>query len=165
MSLNGHRLIHRLREVRMNEGVSIRTMTARTGLPASVLRRQEEEMDLSLSDFLVWQQALGVPFEELIDPRLEQVADHIRTRAGLIRVMKSVKTLLEQASLSQRQSIMVENIVNQLEEIMPELSDVDGWPQYGVRRSVSDLARIEAQVVSCQPGEEPYADSHLTAAS
>ncbi len=165
MSVNGHTMIHRLREVRTNEGVSIRTMTARTGLPASVLRGQEEQPDISLADFLVWQQALGVPFEELIDPKVEQVADHIRVRAGLIRVMKSVKTLVEQGGLSKRQTTMVENVIHQLNEIMPELSDVDGWPQYGARRGLADLSRIEAQVISCQSGEEAYADSHLTAAT
>ena len=146
MSSNGRKAVHRLQQARNAAGVSIRSMTARTGLPASTLKTQEESDDLYLSDFIRWQRALAVPFEELVEPYTGQMADHIRFRASLVRLMKSVKALY-QDELSERQQNVVNNVVYQLEQIMPELSDVESWPQFGPRRNGVDTAPVELNAI------------------
>ena len=138
---------HRIRAVRQQQNVTIRTVARRTGLPMSQLREEEKpSTDLSMSVLLRWQDALEVPLTELLvepDMRLSQSIAH---RAKLVRVMKSVLTLCEHRS-DERTERLAQTLRDQMLEIMPELSEVTSWPSYGTRRPQDELGRIAQQPV------------------
>ena len=139
-------VVHRLRQVREQSETSLRAVASRTGIPIGILRKQQDSNEISLVDFLRWQRALNVPFEELLQPIATELADHIRVRAGLVRLVRSIKSLLHD-ELTERQATIVENIIDQLNELMPELRAVPAWPAIGSRRSQNEPAVIESQMI------------------
>ena len=59
----------------------------------------------------------------------------------MIKVMKTVVALTEVAS-SPRVSRLTTMLREQLIEIMPELAEIGGWPNFGSRREPDQLGRI-----------------------
>jgi len=140
-------LAHRLPHVRQTAGISLRSISNRTGIPTAELRRQEKSNAISLDDLVKWQKALGVPLSELLNESPERMDELIRLRAGLIQLMRSTKSLLTTETTSQQEAVL-KNMVNELEGLMPELSEVSSWPQNGSRRQPRDVSRLETQVVA-----------------
>lgn len=138
---------HRLQEARIRAGVTLRALSSRTGIPLRRLQRQEASNDVSLNDLLRWQEALGVPLAELVDGPNDELAEMNRVRAGLVKIMRSVRSL-QQTKLSEPQEAFVENLQTTLQTLMPELDAVRSWPVYGERRSTRSLPRIESNVIS-----------------
>ena len=68
--------MHRIRTVRLQQGVSLRSASRQTGTEVRKLRAQEDEgADLRLSDLHKWSKALDVPLSELLvepDTRLSR---------------------------------------------------------------------------------------------
>ena len=96
--------------------------------------------DLQLSDLYRWQQVLGVPIVELlVDPEME-LSQQVLARAKLVRLMKTVRALIENSSspAAQRLAIRVEA---ELIQIMPELQEVGPWHTVGQRRSLEEYGR------------------------
>ena len=61
------RVLHRIRVVRLRQGVSLRSAARRLNQTVSQARQEEDEnADLRLSTLLRWQQALDVPIIELL---------------------------------------------------------------------------------------------------
>ena len=59
--------LHRLREIRNQQDISIRSLSRRMNVTASEVRMQEDpHFDLRLSALYQWQQALGVSASELL---------------------------------------------------------------------------------------------------
>jgi len=59
--------LHRVSEVRRQQGVTLRNVARRLGIPLPVVRRQEQpDCDLRISDLLRWQEVLEVPVAELL---------------------------------------------------------------------------------------------------
>ena len=139
--------LHRLKEARECAGLSLRSISRRTGLGLRVLRKQEESNDISLHDLTLWRDALGVPMSELFGDPPDDVSDVRRLRAGLLHIMRSIQSLL-QTDLSEAQSAFVRNIETKLQTLMPEVKEARAWPIYGDRRGVSSQPQIEAQVVA-----------------
>ncbi len=140
--------LHRIRTVRLQQGVSMRTAARHTGVDVRRLRLQEQETtDLRLSDLRKWQKALDVPLAELIVEPDDGLSAPIMERARMVRVMKTVAAIRERSkSASIRR--MAEMLSEQLIDIMPELAEVSPWHNYGQRRSLDEYGRIMDQTYS-----------------
>ena len=141
------RIHHRLKQVRHAAGMSLRTVSRRTGVSMRKLKQQEDSNDLSLADLVLWKEALGVPFMELFRDSPDRTEAITRMRAGLIQLMRSAKSLKRDAQ-TDRQSVLAENMIRDLIGLMPELHDIGSWPQNMHRRRSDEPARVESQVVA-----------------
>jgi len=144
----GRPQMHRIRTVRIQQGVSLRTAARQMKSTVSKVRAQEEETtDLRLSDLHKWQKALDVPVSELlVEPDNSTLSPPILERARLLRMMKTAVTILENAPNEGIQRL-AENLINNLLEVMPELEDVAPWHTYGQRRSLDEVGRVAEQPV------------------
>jgi len=133
--------LHRLAAVRKAQGVSIANLARRLNMDAIDVREQEKPTsDLLLSLLYKWREILDVPVSELlIDPE-DALDDPIKSRALLVRVMKTARSILETAH---EKSIlrMAQTLFDQLVEIMPELKDVSAWPTVGQSREFKDYGQ------------------------
>lgn len=142
------RILHRIREIRLREGVSLRSAARQMGTDIRSLRLQEQEStDLRLSDLHKWQKALDVPLTELVVDDELPLSQPVMERARLIRLMKTAAAIHERAP-SPAIKRMAQMLVEQLVEIMPELREVSPWHQFGQRRSLDEYGRIMDRTVS-----------------
>ncbi|MBM4000355.1 MAG: helix-turn-helix transcriptional regulator [Planctomycetes bacterium] len=140
--------LHRIQTVRMQQGVSLRTVARNTGLDTRTLRDQEDERtDIRLSDLYRWQEVLDVPVSELLVETDSPLSTPVLERARLVRIMKTAAAMREQASTVGMRR-MADTLIQQLTEIMPELKDVSAWHTYGQRRSLDEFGRIVERRVS-----------------
>lgn len=140
------RPLNRIREVREQQGVSIRSMSRRLGLDVKTCRKLEDpERDLTLSELQSIQEALDVPLQDLLVDR-QSLSRPVQERAKMIRIMKTA-VALKDLKMNARAERMTEMLCEQLVDIMPELAEVSGWPQFGARRGKSALGRVLAQQI------------------
>lgn len=142
------RPLHRLKSVRQSEGVSRRTVARRLGIsPGQVAEQEQEDRDMPLSALYAWQEVLGVPVTELLAESDEPLSTPVMRRAQFLRVMRTVKTILER---SKQVSIrrMAQVLADQLTEIMPELEHVGPWPAVGQRRTSRELGQAALRRLS-----------------
>jgi transcriptional regulator with XRE-family HTH domain len=135
----GHHPLQRLAVVRRLQGLSRRTVARRMNVDVDEVRRQEEETaDLPLSVLLAWQKALEVPVSELLVESGDTLASPVLARSQLVRLMKTVLAVREQ---TKQESVrrMAQTMIEQLTEIMPELSHIGPWHVIGKRRRLSEL--------------------------
>jgi len=138
----GPNALHRIRAVRLQQGVSLRSAARQMGSDIRSLRLQEQEStDLRLSDLHKWQKALDVPLTDLVEESDEPLSRPVLERARLIRLMKTAKAI-EERSPTASVSRMAETLVSQLLEIMPELEHISPWHQFGQRRSLDEFGRV-----------------------
>jgi transcriptional regulator with XRE-family HTH domain len=131
--------LHRLATVRRQQGVSRHTVASRLKVGVEQVRQQEsEDSDLPLSALYAWQEILDVPLTELLVEPDDGLPSSILLRSQLVRLMKTIRTILEKAK---QDSVrwMAQTMINQLVEIMPELSDVGVWNIGGRQRRRSEL--------------------------
>lgn len=138
--------LNRVREVRYQQGVSLRTACRHLGLDVKTVRQQEEESaDLKLSDLYRWQQALDVPVAELLTEEEAPLSRPVMERAQLLRIMKTATAIQQQAESVQIQR-MAQTLCEQLTEMMPELKEVAPWHTVGQRRSMDEMGRVAENV-------------------
>ena len=131
--------LHRLAEVRRLQGVSRRAIARRLQVDIATVKAQEEETtDLPLSLLYQWQQLLDVPVADLLVDGGESLSPPILQRARLVRVMKTVLSILETSNQVQIRR-MAQTLANQLIEFMPELKNVSPWHAVGQRRRLNEL--------------------------
>jgi transcriptional regulator with XRE-family HTH domain len=139
--------LHRLAEVRVQQGISTRVLSKRLGITTQELDRQlSPYSDLPLSQLYKWQAALDVPLAELLVAPRSTLSPAIDRRARLVRLMKSVRSLQRLADTDPMR-VLAERLADQLIDIMPELVDVDSWPAVGPRRSSDDISGLELRSV------------------
>ena len=142
------RRLHRVRAVRLQQGVSLRSAARQMGSDVRSLRLQEQEAtDLRLSELHKWQQALDVPLSELVVETDEPLSRPVMERARMIRLMKTAAAICEHSN-SEGIRRMAETLVNQLVEVMPELKDVSPWHTFGQRRSLDEYGRVVERRIS-----------------
>jgi transcriptional regulator with XRE-family HTH domain len=142
------RVFHRIREVRVQQGVSLRTVARNMRSDIRTARLEEEETtDLTLSQLYAWQRVLDVPVTELLSEAEEPLSRPVLERARMVRVMKTAQALLEKAPNAPTKR-MAQMLVEQLTEVMPELAGVSPWHSVGQRRSLEDLGRAAEQTIS-----------------
>ena len=129
---NGHvrdtsPLLHRVATVRLRQGVSLRTVARQWNLDVDEVRRLEDESaDLSLSQLYAWQELLEVPINELFIDSYLPLSAPIKLRAQLLRLMKTAVTL-QRKSTKPAVGRLVDMLVEELVDIMPELASVGPW--------------------------------------
>ena len=133
--------LHRIAHVRRQQGVTLRNVARRLGIALAVVRRQEQpDCDLRISDLHRWQQVLEVPVAELLVEGDGQLSGPVLERSRMVKLMKTAAALRERTAGSPVGRI-VEMLVEQILEIMPELADVTPWHTVGQRRTLEDLGR------------------------
>ncbi|MEM8678393.1 MAG: helix-turn-helix transcriptional regulator [Planctomycetota bacterium] len=146
MISNSQPRMHRLREERLRADMSLRAVARRMGVPVSVAREQEKSDNLRLQDLALWQKALGVPISHLLVAPSSELSDPIRLRAGLVQVAKSIYSLLE-TELSEQQLAYVANILHKIKGLMPELNEIQAWPQRGTGKRLDEPSQVEMRVL------------------
>ncbi|MFM7137096.1 MAG: helix-turn-helix domain-containing protein [Planctomycetota bacterium] len=151
--------LHRIAEVRRQQGVTLRNVARRLGIPLPVVRRQEQpDCDLRLSDLLRWQEVLEVPVAELLVEADGQLSGPVLARSRMVKLMKTAAAIRDRA---QDPSVarMVTMLVEQILEIMPELADVTPWHSVGQRRTREEVGRTARMVVSEEMFRRPFRGS------
>lgn len=139
--------MHRIREVRETEGITLSAMSRRMNCTVTELKKQEQEdCDLRLSDLYRWQSALKVPVKDLLSEPDYGLTEVLRHRACLTRVVKTAKSLVR-SSETPAVRRLAETLVEQLLEIMPELKDQGAWPDRGVLRPANEPGRLVECIV------------------
>jgi len=134
--------LHRIGEVRMQQGSSLRSVSRKMNLTVQEVREQENSTtDLRITDLLKWQEVLEVPLTDLLIDSEGPLSEPVCERARMLRIMKTAKAIQEGAH--NRSIIRLANmLIDQLVEIMPELSDVSAWHTVGQRRTQDEVGRI-----------------------
>jgi hypothetical protein len=135
-------LMHRISEVRQEQGVSVRSAARRMNVSMQDVRSQEDPTsDLRLSQLHLWQEVLEVPLADLLIDNDGPLSTPVSQRARMLRVMKTVKALAESAHEPPVKRL-IEMLITQLVEVMPELKDVSAWHSVGQRRTQDEMGRI-----------------------
>jgi transcriptional regulator with XRE-family HTH domain len=142
------RRLHRIAEVRQQQGVTLRNVARRLGMSLPVVRRQEQpDCDLRISELLRWQEVLEVPVAELLVEGDGQLSGPVLARSRMVKLMKTAAALRERTD-GQPEGRLVTMLVDQILEIMPELADVTAWHTVGQRRTLDEVGRTGRMVVS-----------------
>jgi hypothetical protein len=137
----GQRL-HRIRSVRRQQGMSLRTASRQLGTGLRETRQQEDEtMDLRLSELYRWHEILDVPLVDLLLDPDTPLSRPVMERARMVRLMKTA-TAMRDLATSPRLRRLAQMLTEQLCELMPELCSVGPWHSVGQRRSLEDVGRI-----------------------
>ena len=147
-SIRRQRRLHRIADVRRLQGVTLRNVSRRLGVSLAVVRRQEEpDCDLRLSDLMQWQAVLEVPVAELLVEAEGQLSGPVLQRSRMVKLMKTAAAIRERTQDTMT-SRMVSMLIEQILELMPELTDVTAWHTVGHRRTLDDVGRTAQCVVS-----------------
>ncbi len=146
------RALHRLEEVRRQQGVSRRTLARRLNIDVREVKLEAcQQSDLPLSRLYQWQQILEVPIADLLVENEEPFSAPVLRRAQMVRLMKTAAAILERSQqLSVRR--MAQVLVEQLTEIMPELADVGPWHAARNRRTQDETG---GAAMRCLPTQIP----------
>ena len=136
------RKLHQLGEARRRQGLSVRCVAQRMQKTIGEIRAQEEEhADLPISELYRWQEVLDVPLEELLLGPDDTLSPRVLTRARMLRIMKTARSIRNQAHSNPLRRL-ARLLIHQLLEIMPELKEVSAWPTVGHRRTADEMGRI-----------------------
>jgi transcriptional regulator with XRE-family HTH domain len=114
-------------QVRQRQGMTLRTVARRWDLEISDIRRMEQPTaDLRISELLAWQRLLEVPLHELLVDTELPLSPPVLQRAQLIRLMKTIVTLRDKSTEPEAKHL-IERLLLQVLEIMPELKNVGPW--------------------------------------
>ena len=142
------RVFHRIAEVRRLQGVTLRNVARRLGLSLPVVRRQEQaDCDLRISDLHRWQQVLDVPVAELLVEGEGALSGPVLERSRMVKLMKTAAAIRERTA-GTPVGRMAGMLIDQILEIMPELSDVTPWHTVGQRRTLDELGRTARSTLS-----------------
>ena len=150
--VRSHSPKNRVRQVREQQGVSLRTAARRMNTDIRSVRAMEEECaDLRISQLKLWQEVLEVPLIDLLAESGGPLSRPVMERAKLLRIMKTAVSIAENSSEEPIQRF-AQMLREQLVDLMPELEDVPGWHSIGQRRGLDEMGRI---------AENPVMDNHL----
>jgi len=157
-SQHQQRRLHRVAEVRRLQGVTLRNVSRRLGVPLAVVRRQEQpDCDLRLSDLMQWQEVLEVPVAELLVEGEGQLSGPVLQRSRMVKLMKTAAAIRER-SHDTTTARMVSMLIEQILEFMPELADVTPWHTVGQRRTLDDVGRAAQRTVADEIFRRPRLD-------
>ncbi len=142
--------LHRIAEVRTQQGLSLRAISRRSGVDIQRLRQQElPNSNLTLVDLYRWAKALEVPVDNLLVDHDSELSDPVQSRAAMVKVMKTVVALAEVAA-APRVARLTTMLREQMIELMPELAEIGGWPNFGSRRPPDQVGRIGENPINVQ---------------
>lgn len=144
-SENSARPLHFIAATLRKQNATLAGCARRLGISLSEAAAQiRPDADLTLSQLDAWRAVLDVPTSELL-PLENVVPDPIRNRALLLRTMKTARQL-QDLSRGTRLEAAVASLVDQLIELMPELSEVPAWPSVGQSRAPRDVGSATRRV-------------------
>lgn len=125
------KVYHAVAQAREREGMSIQKCAKLLQISVEEAREQENPATpLTAAQLSEWKRILKVPYSELLGTEDDDLDDPIRHRAGMLKVMKSAKSL-EETVCRPEERMMVGNLIDQIVELMPELETVSAWPKVG----------------------------------
>jgi transcriptional regulator with XRE-family HTH domain len=143
------RRLHRIAEVRQQQGVTLRNVARRLGIEMAVIRRQEQpDANLRISDLLQWQHVLEVPLSDLLEEGEGQLSGPVLARSRMVKLMKTAAAIREQVGNEKQAAHLINQLIEQILEIMPELADVTPWHTVGQRRTLDEVGRVARHPVS-----------------
>ena len=132
--------LHRLREIRAQQDVTLRALSRKMHVPMREVRAQEDPAcDLPLTALYRWQQALRVPAAEILVEPGDKLSSPVNIRARLLRMMKTIVTILDKPQ-PERTVNLLENLRNEILAVMPEIEDIDRWHGSNSARGADDIA-------------------------
>ncbi len=135
-------VLHRIRTVREQQGVSLRSIARGRRVSLRQARREESPYsDLRLSTIYRWQSYLEVPVADLLVENQEPLSRPVMERARMVKLMKTIVTIRER-SRDDEITRLADTLFEQAVEIMPELADVQPWQSVGQRRTLDELGRV-----------------------
>jgi len=135
-------VLHRIREVRREQGVSSKRASQLMGKSVEAIRAEEAETtDLRLSQLYEWQRLLEVPIEDLLVEPHAPLSEPVLKRARMVRLMKTVQAIMERSNQPSVRRL-AQTMVNQLVEIMPELEGVTPWNSLDRKNARNENSRI-----------------------
>ena len=148
------RPLHRLAEVRQQEGLTRSSVARRLGVSLREVEEQEDpSSDILLSDLRRWQQALDVPMTELLSEPGCELSPPVQLRARLLLVMKTIRSIQQRVRQAPLQRL-AETLIEQLVEVMPDLKETAPWPMMGRRRRKHELGQAYFRRLSLDPLDE-----------
>jgi hypothetical protein len=136
------RVLHRIREVRREQGVSSKRAAQLMGKAVETIRAEEAETtDLRLSQLYEWQRLLEVPVEDLLVEPHAPLSEPVLKRARMVRLMKTVQAIMERTGQPSVRRL-AQTMVNQLVEIMPELEGITPWNSLDRKKARNQNSRI-----------------------
>jgi hypothetical protein len=150
------RTLHRIREVRREQGVSSKRAAQLMGKSVETVRAEEvETTDLRLSQVYEWQRLLEVPIEDLLVEPHAPLSEPVLKRARMVRLMKTVQAIMERSGQPSVRRL-AQTMVNQLVEIMPELEGVTPWNSLDRKKARNQNSRIlESTYLNPAADEDP----------
>ena len=148
------RPLHRLAQIRDEQGPSLSTIAKKLGIAIAEARRQEQETtDLLLSQLYRWRDVLETPVGDLLIEPEEIPTNPIKCRSQLVKMMKSVRAILE-TTKEDGTRVFAEMLVAQFIDLMPELKHINAWPTIGQAREPRELGqaafrRFDAAIAKC----------------
>ena len=143
------RRLHRIAEVRQQQGVTLRNVARRLGIEIAVIRRQEQpDANLRISELLQWQHVLEVPLSDLLEEGEDQLSGPVLARSRMVKLMKTAAAIREQVGNEKQAAHLITQLIEQILEIMPELADVTPWHTIGQRRTLDDVGKVARHTVS-----------------
>ncbi|MCG8583533.1 MAG: helix-turn-helix transcriptional regulator [Pirellulales bacterium] len=134
--------LHRVRTVRVQQGISLRTVARGRHVSLRQVRREESpHSDLNLSTIYQWQSFLEVPVADLLVENQDPLSRPVMERARMVKLMKTIATIRERATDGEVKQLS-ESLFDQAVEMMPELIDVQPWQRVGQRRTLDEFGRI-----------------------
>ena len=71
---------------------------------------------------------------------------NVKCRGAMLKVMKTVRSIEERVG-SEPTCYLVQGLVTQLIEMMPELASVDAWPSVAKRRTGTEISPLEERAI------------------
>jgi hypothetical protein len=136
------RPLHRIAQVMQQESVGLRTAARRMNVtPTQARVESEPTCDLTLSDLYRWQTALSVPIAELLNEPEVALSPAVAWRSQLVKAMRTVRSIQLLVDDEAVQTLTI-TLIQQLIDMMPELTDVPPWPSKGRPRTSDELGAI-----------------------
>jgi hypothetical protein len=136
------RPLHRIAQVMQQEGVGLRTAARRMNVsPPQARAESDATCDLTLSDLYRWQTALNVPVADLLIEPEVALSPAVAWRSQLVKAMRTVRSIQLLVDDEAVQTLTIQ-LIKQLTDMMPELTDVAPWPLKGRPRTTDELGAI-----------------------
>lgn len=137
--------LHRIREVRRRQEVTVRTVARHLGItPMEVSSWERPDHDIHVSDLIQVAKLLGVPPGELlVSDDMEEVW---KLRGLVLRLARIVNTLLREAPNPSIRSL-AQSQRNLILKAMPQAGEVGGLLAVGKRRTTEDCGRCAENAI------------------
>ena len=150
--------LHRIQEVRREQGISIRRAAQLMECTTEQARALEQPTaDLTLTQLYDWQHVLDVPVADLLVEPDEALSPPVLQRARMVRLMKTVQAIIERSNQPTVHRL-AETLAHQLVEVMPELKGVTSWHSIERRKTCNQNARILESDYLRGPDDDQTAD-------